>query len=144
MGCLRPTGWISRRIGLEGARRAHGLRARGGLSGARSRPMNCSVRQGKRRGLAPARLLHVIQVLLELAEGEAVDHAPVLDPGPSRLRNAVLHEAESPLIVGICVDGDADACSYSLADVGSREVETVHVGVELQGRVRGCGLLYNA
>src|SRR5919107_4184630 len=106
MGCLRPTGWISRRIGLEGARRAHGLRARGGLSGAGSRSMNCSDGQGKRRGLAPARLLHVIQVLLELVEGAAVDHTPLLDPGPSRLRDAVLHEAESPLIVGISVDRD--------------------------------------
>src|SRR5687767_4181012 len=33
------------------------LRARRGLSGAGSRPMNYSVGQGKRRGLAPARLL---------------------------------------------------------------------------------------
>src|SRR5215210_3182311 len=90
--------------------------------------------------LAPARLLPVLQVLLELVEGEAVDHTPLLDPGTSRLRYAVLHKGKGPLIVGICVDGDADACSQSLADVGNREVEAVHVGVELEGRVRGCGL----
>src|SRR5215211_8779645 len=99
-----------------------------------------SVRRGRRRDPPQEKLLPVLQVLLELAEGEAIDHTPLLHPGPPRLRDAVLHEAEGPLVVGVRVDGDADTCSQGLADVGNREVEAVDIGVELEGRVRGCGL----
>src|SRR5918997_1911474 len=125
MGFLPPNRWIRRATDLYGS----------------LRPASHSSR---RRGLAPAGLLLLLQVLLELVEGVAVDHAPLLDPGPPRLRDAVPHEAESPLVVGVRVDGDADARSYRLADVGNSEVEAVHVRVELQGRVSGGGLPYEA
>src|ERR671932_203362 len=98
-----------------------------------------SGKQKTRKALPDSVLLPVLEVLLELPEGEAVDHATLLDPGPPRLRDAVLHEAKGPLVVGVCVDGYIHACSHGLADVRNREVETVNVGVEFEGRVRsGC------
>ena len=63
--------------------------------------MRARVRQGRRKGPPQEVLLPFLQVLLELAEWEAVDHTPLLDPGPPRLRDAVLHEAQSPLVVGL-------------------------------------------
>src|SRR5215207_6091141 len=84
-------------------------------------------------------LLVALEVMLELRPGPTVDHALLLYPRPPRLRDAILHEAEGSLVVGVCVYGDTDSGAHSFADVWDSEVETVHVGVELQRRVRGCG-----
>src|ERR687889_1074574 len=91
------------------------------------------------KGSSTGRLLAFLQVLLELAEGEAVDHASSLDPRPPRLRDAVFHVTEGPLVVGVGVDGDVDAGPDGLPDVGNGQVEAIDVGVELERRVRrGC------
>src|SRR5215203_2831491 len=92
------------------------------------------------KGSSTGRLLAFLQVLLELAEGEAVDHASFLDPCPPRLRDTVFHVTEGPLVVGVGVDGDVDTGPNGLPDIGDGEVEAVDVGVELERRVRGGGL----
>src|SRR5215211_3420141 len=140
MGFLRPTRWTSGATDKTLIPYHREASTPASLN-ASHRSSTVSLRESARRKDPPQeRLLPVPQISLELAEGEAVDHAPLLDPGPPSLREAVLHKAEGPLVVGIRVDGDPDACSHGLAHVGNREVEAVDVGVELEGRVRGGGL----
>src|SRR5215207_10902633 len=96
-------------------------------------PVKSSVRPAKGwlKDLLPA-----LQVLLELFPGHTVDDAFFLHPGSTCLRDAALGEAQGSLVVGVGVYRDLYTRVHGLPDVGDGEVEAVHVGVELQRRVR--------
>src|ERR687897_120378 len=99
---------MNREAGLPAENRRGAASSSASRSRSRRLPQTqdiCVLRPQRSRrsdGCQP-RLLAALEVALELAPGEAVDDAALLDPGSPGLGDAKLREGEGHLVVGVGV-----------------------------------------